>query len=161
MKKLPSIYTNKENKTRTIMESKLNDKHQELWDTIDRAGWAAHGFSKSLRGIIIDYIDKHIPQSILIEQKGIKTPKELISNMYTNAANLKHIAETGVINGSLLIDIENVMKSYAAQFYTQEQMLAFGEAVLKEAADSVNHSKRPNWNKESILNINLTDILTK
>lgn len=48
----------------------------------------------------------------------MKTKRELINGMYTNAANLKHIAETGTINGSLKQEIERVMETYASQFKT-------------------------------------------
>ena len=40
---------------------------------------------------------------------GVEKPRELITKIKINQSNLKHIAETGVINGSLLIDIETII----------------------------------------------------
>lgn len=44
-----------------------------------------------------------------------KTKRELIASIVNNKANLEHIAQTGNINGSLLIEIEKVMQNYADQ----------------------------------------------
>ena len=41
------------------------------------------------------------------------TPSELIETMTINPANLEHIATTGKINGSLLVEIKRVMEVYA------------------------------------------------
>ena len=40
------------------------------------------------------------------------TKREFIANIKVDKANLEHIAKTGVINGSLLIDIEKAMEDY-------------------------------------------------
>jgi len=39
--------------------------------------------------------------------------KELIKSIHIDKANLEHIAKTGNINGTLLIEIERVMEEYA------------------------------------------------
>lgn len=44
-----------------------------------------------------------------------KTPRDFIKGISVDKANLQHIAETGVINGSLLVDIEYAIRDYAAQ----------------------------------------------
>lgn len=43
----------------------------------------------------------------------MKTSRDYILEIITNKSNLQHIADSGKINGSLLIDIEKVMKLYA------------------------------------------------
>lgn len=45
----------------------------------------------------------------------MKTPRDYIKEMTVDDLNLKHIGTTGVINGSLLISIENAMIEYAKQ----------------------------------------------
>lgn len=45
----------------------------------------------------------------------MKTARDYISKIVTNKANLNHIADYGVINGSLLIDFEKAMKLFANQ----------------------------------------------
>lgn len=48
-----------------------------------------------------------------------KTIREHISNTQVEKSNLQHIAETGKINGSLLISIEKIIQDYS-QYQTQE-----------------------------------------
>lgn len=43
----------------------------------------------------------------------MKTKRDFINEIKVNEANFKHCAETGVINGTLLLDIENAMQKYA------------------------------------------------
>jgi len=45
----------------------------------------------------------------------MKTIREYVKSIKLNKANVEHCLEHGVINGSLLIDIENVLKSYGEQ----------------------------------------------
>ena len=41
--------------------------------------------------------------------------RELIKTIAVIPSNLEHIAKTGIINGTLLVEIERVMEAYAAQ----------------------------------------------
>jgi len=41
------------------------------------------------------------------------TPRELIKTIHFDKGNLDHIAKTGNINGSLMMDIESRMNAYA------------------------------------------------
>ena len=45
----------------------------------------------------------------------MKTKRDFISEITTNEPNFKYCAKTGVINGTLLVDIEKVMQKYAEQ----------------------------------------------
>lgn len=45
----------------------------------------------------------------------MKTKRDFIREITTNEANFRYCAETGVINGTLLVDIENAMQKYADQ----------------------------------------------
>lgn len=51
---------------------------------------------------------------ILNEQSAPKNARDLISTIKINKANLEHIAETGKINGNLLIEIERVMREFSS-----------------------------------------------
>jgi len=57
----------------------------------------------------------------------MKTKRDFIYEIKVNEANFKYCAETGIINGTLLIDIENAM-----QKYTDQQLLLHG-VVFNEA----------------------------
>jgi hypothetical protein len=48
---------------------------------------------------------------ILNEQAETKDIKDLISTIKVDKANLEHIAQTGKINGSLLTEIERIIKA--------------------------------------------------
>lgn len=50
---------------------------------------------------------------ILNDQTAPKNPMDLIATIKVDKANIEHIAKTGKINGSLLLEIERVMKEYA------------------------------------------------
>lgn len=43
--------------------------------------------------------------------------RELINTINLNKPNLLHIAETGKINGNLLLEIESIMESYAIEYH--------------------------------------------
>ena len=43
----------------------------------------------------------------------MKTARQLIKEIKVNSANAEHIAKTGQINGSLLIDLERAFDIYA------------------------------------------------
>lgn len=49
------------------------------------------------------------------QSEEIKSAEAIIRGIQVNAANLDHIKSTGVINGSLSIDIINAMHEYANQ----------------------------------------------
>lgn len=42
-----------------------------------------------------------------------KTIRQYISNIQVEKSNLQHIADTGKINGSLLLSIENAIRDYS------------------------------------------------
>jgi len=44
---------------------------------------------------------------------------DLILNIHVDKANLQHIAETGVINGTLLNEIKRVMDLYARKAFNE------------------------------------------
>lgn len=46
----------------------------------------------------------------------MKTPRQYISEIRPDEMNFKHIATSGKINATLMIDIERVMKEYAKQW---------------------------------------------
>lgn len=58
-----------------------------------------------------------------------KTIREHISNIQVEKSNLQHIAETGKINGSLLLSIEKTMNDYSR---SQTQELQDQNAELVE-----------------------------
>jgi hypothetical protein len=43
----------------------------------------------------------------------MKTSRQYIQEIKVNSANAEYIATTGIINGSLLVDLENAFESYA------------------------------------------------
>ncbi len=51
------------------------------------------------------------------------TPRDYIKEIKPNDMNLKHIAETGIINATLLIDIERIMIEYAKQKVSEQRDL--------------------------------------
>lgn len=54
------------------------------------------------------------------------TKRELISSIKTNRANIQSIADTGIISGSLLVDIEKIMEQYKGERFkkpTDEQIV--------------------------------------
>ena len=51
---------------------------------------------------------------ILNEQSAPKNARDLIDTIKVDKANLEHVASTGKINGTLLVEIERVMKEYAS-----------------------------------------------
>ena len=53
----------------------------------------------------------------------MKTPRDYIKEIKPNDMNLKHIAETGIINATLLIDIEQIMVEYAMQKVNEQREL--------------------------------------
>ena len=83
----------------------------------------------------------------------MKTPRDYIRLITVNKSNLQHIANTGIINGSLLIGIENIMKEYAKEVACE---------ALKNAAENARTNKVGNsgsWydagvDKQSILDEN-------
>ena len=65
----------------------------------------------------------------------MKTKRDFIDEIKVNEANFKYCAETGIINGTLLIDIENAM-----QKYTDQQLLLHGvsqQRVLLQALKGI------------------------
>lgn len=46
-------------------------------------------------------------------EKSLTAIDKIISGIPIDAANLKHIAETGKINGSLLVELRKAMDTYA------------------------------------------------
>lgn len=50
------------------------------------------------------------------EQSDKLTAEDLIKTIVLDKANLEYIAKTGVINGTLYIEIKRVIKEYASQF---------------------------------------------
>jgi hypothetical protein len=73
--------------------------------------------------------------------------KKIIAEIPVNKANLQHIASTGVINGSLLIDIEQAMVKYA-----EHQKIKFSVAAQQVATDEC----RADVNK-AIMTLNIQD----
>lgn len=61
-----------------------------------------------------------------------KTIRELVKEIQVDASNLKHISKTGVINGSLLLSIDNVATRYASQFKTNNDLITTEICVLRE-----------------------------
>ena len=62
----------------------------------------------------------------------MKTPRDYIRLITTDKSNLQHITNTGIINGSLLIGIENIMKEYAREVARE---------ALKNAAENARTNK--------------------
>lgn len=63
-----------------------------------------------------------------------KTIRQYISNIQVEKSNLQHIADTGKINGSLLISIEKTMNDYSE---SQAQDLREQNAELLRTLQSV------------------------
>ena len=58
--------------------------------------------------------------------------RELIKTIAVIPSNLEHIAKTGIINGTLLVEIERVMETYAAQQSKMPTEEDIGEEVLSK-----------------------------
>ena len=58
--------------------------------------------------------------------------RELIKTIVVIPSNLEHIAKTGIINGTLLVEIERVMETYAAQQSKMPTEDDIGEEVLSK-----------------------------
>ncbi len=60
---------------------------------------------------------------IAAKQRNMKTPRDYIKEIRPNDMNFKQIAGSGIINGSLLIDIEYAMMEYARQKVNEQRDL--------------------------------------
>lgn len=60
----------------------------------------------------------------------MKTPREYIRLITIDKSNLQHIINTGVVNGSLLIGIETIMKEYAKEVARESLKNAAENATL-------------------------------
>jgi len=58
--------------------------------------------------------------------------RKLIKSIKVDKANFEHIAKTGNINGTLLIEIERVMEKYASEKYNKQ---VFKDLVWKPTID--------------------------
>ena len=70
--------------------------------------------------------------------------RELIKTIAVIPSNLEHIAKTGIINGTLLVEIERVMEAYAAQQSDEIAELKKSVNLLHEAmvtAEKRGHDK--------------------
>lgn len=62
----------------------------------------------------------------------MKTPREYIQEIAINQPNIKHIAETGTINGSLLMELEIVFENFRTEVTKQEKLRS---EAIQEARD--------------------------
>ena len=58
--------------------------------------------------------------------------RELIKTIAVIPSNFEYIAKTGIINGTLLVEIERVMEAYAAQQSKMPTEDDIGEEVLSK-----------------------------
>lgn len=61
----------------------------------------------------------------------MKTRRDLIKTIIIDKSNFEHIAKTGNINGTLLIEIERVMEEYSSKKFTQGYTCACANLVRK------------------------------
>jgi hypothetical protein len=58
--------------------------------------------------------------------------KELIKTICVDKANFQHIGNTGIINGTLLLEIKRVMTEYTQQILTHKYNLSKENEKLKQ-----------------------------
>jgi len=71
----------------------------------------------------------------------MKSKREFIKEIIPNRANFQYCAEKGVVNGSLLADIERIMQKYANQQLAIDIVIASAEfkVDIKQAIENANH----------------------
>lgn len=86
--------------------------------------------------------------------ESVKSKRDIISKIPINVGNLKYISETGVINGSLLSDIEKAMETYASQFKNTDAVKVIKDVISELDADIKNNGNFPDYYKAKISILN-------
>lgn len=69
----------------------------------------------------------------------MKPAREYIKSLTIDKSNLQHIANTGVLNGSLLLDLEKAMKEHAREYAQYHVRRAIEEIARHENPDAPQH----------------------
>lgn len=73
--------------------------------------------------------------AVFLKSRGKKKKimiRDLIKTIHIDKSNLEHIAKTGVINGTLLIEIERVFEDYAQEKRRQTLNLRLENEILTQ-----------------------------